>query len=149
MELGRGTIDVTSEDTALSFRLTFGIKRDMAKPTAGQAQDSTEKSADERLLNEVFETIEKNISDSDFNVTRLQETVGIGSKQLYRKVKLMTGMTPVELIRSLRMRRAASLLKEGQFSVSEVMYMVGFSDSGYFSKCFQKAFGVTPAKYKP
>lgn len=121
----------------------------MAKPTAGQSQDSMEKSADERLLNEVFETIEKNISDSDFNVTRLQETVGIGSKQLYRKVKLMTGMTPVELIRSLRMRRAASLLKEGQFSVSEVMYMVGFSDSGYFSKCFQKAFGVTPAKYKP
>ena len=59
----------------------------------------------------------------------------------------MTGMTPVELIRSLRMRRAASLLKEGQFSVSEVMYMVGFSDSGYFSKCFQKAFGVTPAKH--
>ena len=149
VELGGGTVDVMSEDMALSFRLTFGIKRDMAKPTAGQAQDSMEKSADERLLNEVFETIEKNISDSDFNVTRLQETVGIGSKQLYRKVKLMTGMTPVELIRSLRMRRAASLLKEGQFSVSEVMYMVGFSDSGYFSKCFQKAFGVTPAKYKP
>ena len=49
VELGRGTIDVMSEDTALSFRLTFGIKRDMAKPTAGQAQDSMEKSADERM----------------------------------------------------------------------------------------------------
>lgn len=135
-----GAVDVTSEGTTLSFQLTFGIKRDRAKPTASKAQDDMEKSADERLLSEVFETIEKNMSDSDFNVTRLQETIGIGSKLLYRKV---------ELIRSLRMRRAASLLKEGQFSVSEVMYMVGFSDSGYFSKCFQKAFGVTPAKYKP
>jgi AraC-like DNA-binding protein len=57
-------------------------------------------------------------------------------------------MTPVELIRNLRMKKAASLLKEGKFSVSEVMYMVGFSNSGYFSKCFQKAFGVTPKEYK-
>lgn len=149
VEQGGGSIDVVSDGTALSFRLTFGFKRDMAKPADSKASDNMEQSADERLLAEVVETIEKNMSDSDFNVTCLQETVGIGSKQLYRKVKLMTGMTPVELIRSLRMRRAASLLKEGQFSVSEVMYMVGFSDSGYFSKCFHKAFGVTPTKYKP
>lgn len=147
VERGGGSVAVESEDTALRFLLTFGINRAMAKPTKHLTNTEGDKSADERLLAKVVETIEKNMTDSDFNVSRLQETVGIGSKQLYRKVKLMTGMTPVELIRSLRMRRAASLLKEGQFSVSEVMYMVGFSDSGYFSKCFQKAFGVTPAKY--
>lgn len=148
VERSGGSVEVESEASTLCFRLTFGINRAMAKPAENRKGSAGEKSSDERLLSEVIETIEKNMTDSDFNVSRLQETVGIGSKQLYRKVKLLTGMTPVELIRSLRMRRAASLLKEGQFSVSEVMYMVGFSDSGYFSKCFQKAFGVTPAKYR-
>ena len=87
------------------------------------------------------------MADSDFNVTRLQETLGLGSKLLYRKVKQMTGKTPVEFIRQIRMQRAAILLREGRFSVSEVMYMVGFSNSSYFSKCFQKAYGITPAAW--
>ena len=59
----------------------------------------------------------------------------------------MTGKTPVEFIRQIRMQRAAILLREGRFSVSEVMYMVGFSNSSYFSKCFQKAYGITPTAW--
>ncbi len=103
--------------------------------------------ADQRLLREVTEAIEKHMIDSEFKVTTLQEIVGIGSKQLYRKVKATTGMTPVEYIRELRMRKASMMLNEGKFSVSEVMYMVGFSNSSYFSKCFSKAFGMTPTEY--
>ena len=104
-------------------------------------------SADARLLAKITETVEAHVADSDFNVTRLQETLGLGSKLLYRKVKQMTGKTPVEFIRQIRMQRAAILLREGRFSVSEVMYMVGFSNSSYFSKCFQKAYGITPAAW--
>ena len=59
----------------------------------------------------------------------------------------MTGKTPVEFIRHIRLQRASVLLREGRFSVSEVMYMVGFSNSSYFSKCFLKAYGITPAEY--
>lgn len=121
--------------------------------TATQRRDqqtviaATDNSADARLLSKITDTIEAHIADSDFNVTRLQETLGLGSKLLYRKVKQMTGKTPVEFIRHIRMQRAAILLREGRFSVSEVMYMVGFSNSSYFSKCFQKAYGITPAEY--
>lgn len=103
--------------------------------------------ADARLLTKITSAIESHLADSDLNVTRLQEHLGIGSKLLYRKVKQMTGKTPVEFIRHIRMQRAAALLREGKFSVSEVMYMVGYSNSSYFSKCFQKAYGIAPAEY--
>lgn len=111
------------------------------------AVPATPDSADARLLAKITDTVEAHLSDSDFNVTRLQETLGIGSKLLYRKVKQMAGKTPVEFIRHIRMQRAAVLLREGRFSVSEVMYMVGFSNSSYFSKVFQKTYGITPAEY--
>lgn len=85
--------------------------------------------------------------NSDFNVTTLQEQLGMGGKQLYRKMKALTGKTPVEYIRAMRMGKASAMLKEGRFSVAEVMYTVGFTNSGYFSKCFSKAFGMTPTEY--
>ena len=102
---------------------------------------------DRKLIDEITKAIEKNMIDSDFNVTKLQEVVGIGGKQLYRKIKALTGRTPVEYIREMRLRKAAKLLSAGKFSVSEVMYTVGFSNSSYFSKCFSKAFGMTPTEY--
>lgn len=110
-------------------------------------KDPDADSADARLLAKITDTVEAHIADSDFNVTRLQESLGLGSKLLYRKVKQMTGKTPIEFIRHIRMQRAAIMLREGRFSVSEVMYMVGFSNSSYFSKVFQKTYGITPAEY--
>jgi AraC-like DNA-binding protein len=77
----------------------------------------------------------------------MQDVIGIGGKQLYRKTKAITGRTPVEYIREMRMSRAAELLSQGKFSVSEVMYTVGFSNSSYFSKCFSKEYGMTPTEY--
>lgn len=102
---------------------------------------------DKKLLDEIKETIDENMVDSDFNVSVLQEKMGMGYKQLYRKLKALTGQTPVEYIRDMRMQKAAKLLKAGKFSVSEVMYTVGFSNSSYFSKCFSKAFGMTPTEF--
>ena len=98
-------------------------------------------------MEEITKAIEEHMVDSDFNVTGLQQVVGMGGKQLYRKVKALTGQTPVEYIRDLRLQKAAKLLRAGKFSVSEVMYTVGFSNSSYFSKCFSKAFGMTPTEY--
>ncbi len=117
------------------------------KASAEEAKHTALSESDQRLLTEITEAIEKHMIDSDFNVTTLQEMVGIGNKQLYRKLKAWTGMTPVEYIRELRMRKASMMLNEGKFSVSEVMYTVGFSNSSYFSKCFSKAFGMTPTEY--
>lgn len=102
---------------------------------------------EERLMAKIMSAVEAHIDDAEFNVSRLREEVGVGDKFLYRHIKQATGKTPVELIRHIRMQRAAMLLRESRFTVSEVMYMVGFSNSSYFSKCFHKAFGMTPAEY--
>ncbi len=144
---------VESDNETTNITLTFVSKQtddtsksvNVSKPAAVKKADID--STDARLLAKITETVEAHIADSEFNVTRLQETLGLGSKLLYRKVKQMTGKTPVEFIRHIRMQRAAILLRDGRFSVSEVMYMVGFSNSSYFSKMFQKSYGITPTDY--
>lgn len=104
-------------------------------------------SYDENFLADITALIEKNVSDSDLNVNLLCTISGVNNKQMYRKLKQLTGMTPVEYIKSIRMKKAAMLLKQRKFSVAEVMYMVGFSNHSYFSKCFQGIFGMTPRQF--
>lgn len=104
-------------------------------------------SLDEKFLTKIIRLIEDHISNSDLNVNALCDLSGIANKQIYRKIKQLTGMTPVEYIKSIRMKKAAMLLQQKKFTVAEVMYMVGFSNHSYFSKCFQSEFGVTPKEY--
>lgn len=104
-------------------------------------------SADERFLIDITRIIEDHIADSDLNVNALSELSGTGNKQIYRKIKQLTGYTPVEYIKSIRMKKAAMLLQQKKFSIAEVMYMVGYSNPSYFSKCFQSVFGQTPKQY--
>ncbi|MDR0865147.1 MAG: helix-turn-helix domain-containing protein [Candidatus Symbiothrix sp.] len=104
-------------------------------------------SPDEKFLSEMTGIIEDRISDLDLNVNSLSILSGMGSKQIYRKIKQLTGKSPVEYIRSIRLKKAAMLLSQNKFTVSEVMYMVGFSSPSYFSKCFQAEFGKSPKKY--
>lgn len=109
-------------------------------------QDEVE-SADEKMLAEVSKVIEDNIADPDMNVSYVCDKVGMSSKQLYRMLKNFTGSSPSDYIRQVRMKKAAMLLQQHKFTVSEVMYMVGFSSSSYFSKCFALQFGCTPRQY--
>jgi AraC-like DNA-binding protein len=104
-------------------------------------------SYDEKFLSSITQIIEDRLSDSDLNVSALCDISGINNKQIYRKLKQLTGMTPVEYIRSVRMKKAAMLFRQKKFSVAEVMYMVGFSNHSYFSKCFKSEFGKTPWEY--
>ncbi|WP_236263938.1 two-component regulator propeller domain-containing protein [Dysgonomonas sp. Marseille-P4677] len=104
-------------------------------------------SPDEKFLSEITRIIEEKVADPDLNVNALSSISGISSKQTYRKVKQLTGMSPVEYIRSIRIKKAAMLLSQNKFSISEVMYMVGFSNHSYFTKCFQAEFGKTPRQF--
>ncbi len=115
--------------------------------THADAQTVPAESADEKRLASVTAVIENNISNPDLNVAFVCDKVGIASKSLYRLVKKYTGVSPLDYIRQTRLRKAAMLLEQAKFSVSEVMYMVGFSSSSYFSKCFAQQFGCTPGQY--
>ena len=108
---------------------------------------SRELSADEKYLKKVTDTIEEHLDDSDLNVGRLCELGGWSEKQLYRKLKQFTGMSIVEYIRSIRLKKAAMLLQNGNFTIAEVMYTVGFSNASYFSRAFSAAYGMTPSDY--
>ena len=102
----------------------------------------------ERRLAAVTDFIEANISDPQLNVALVCQRTGMQSKSLYRLVKNLTGLSPVDYIRQTRLRRAALLLGQKRFTVSEVMYMVGFSSPSYFSKCFTAMYGVRPSQYE-
>lgn len=105
------------------------------------------KSPDEIFMEKATKIIEDNMAREDFNVSLLAEMLSVDTKQLYRKIKQLTGATPVNYIRKLRLRKAAVLLEEDKFTISEVMFLVGYSNSSYFSKSFAEEFGVTPREY--
>lgn len=104
-------------------------------------------SADEKFLALITKIIEDRISDPDLNVNVLSELAHINQKQLYRKIKQLTGLTTVEYIKSIRMKKAAMLLSNKNFTVAEAMYMVGFSNHSYFARCFYSTFGKTPREF--
>ena len=110
-------------------------------------KDSRELSYDEKYLSNVTRIIEEHLDDSQLSVATLCETGGFSENQLYRKVKQLTGMSTVEYIRSIRLKKAAILLQNGNFTVSEVMYSVGFSNASYFTRAFSAAYGKTPSEY--
>ena len=102
---------------------------------------------DEKLLADITKIIEDNVADPEMNVNNLSQLSGISTKQIYRRIKQLTGLTPVDYIRSIRMKKAAMLLAQRKFSVAEVMYLVGFSNHSYFAKCFQAKYGKTPKQF--
>ena len=89
--------------------------------------------------------IESNMGDSDLNVETIGAELGLSRVQLYRKVKALTGQSPVELLRTARLQRGRELLKTTDKNVSEVAYEVGFTAPSYFTKCFKDEFGISPS----
>ena len=105
-------------------------------------------SADEVLMEEITQLIEDNMASEDFNVSMLAKKLGMEQKTLYRKVKQLVGMSPIAYLKELRMKKAALLLENRQFTISEVMYMVGYSNASYFARCFSEKFCMTPKQYR-
>jgi signal transduction histidine kinase/DNA-binding response OmpR family regulator len=104
-------------------------------------------SMDAAFLSRVLAVIEQCMSDPDFDVERLGREVGLSRSQLHRKLRALTNQPPTLLIRSIRLQRAAELLKQDAGSVAEVAYRVGFSSQAYFAKCFREQFGYAPKEY--
>lgn len=103
--------------------------------------------ADENFINAIVEIIYKNIEKSNLNVDLLADEMSMSRATLYRKLKSITNETPTKFIQTIRLKRAAELLKRKEYRVNEVAFIVGFGSSSYFSKCFIKQFGVAPKDY--
>jgi signal transduction histidine kinase/ligand-binding sensor domain-containing protein/DNA-binding response OmpR family regulator len=137
----------------LQYRLSNILKQqETARKTFSQqiaikGRDIAISSRDESLVRKVIAIVEENISNPDFSVDALSKEVGMSRIHLYRKLNSISGKTPVEFIRSIRMERAARLLEQSQLTVSEIAYQVGFNNPKYFTKQFREEFGELPSAY--
>lgn len=105
-------------------------------------------SIDEQFIEKTVTTIEKNIEDENLDAEKLSREIGVSRIQLYRKIKALTGQTVNQFIRSIRLKKAAKLLKEQNNTVSEIAYLVGFAAPNHFASYFKEYFGMTPSEYR-
>lgn len=101
----------------------------------------------DRMIGRLVQTVEENISNPDFGIQQLCDKSNYPYQQVYRKIKSYTGQTINEFIRNIRLQRAAQLLRDPNYRISEVIDMVGFNSHSYFTKCFKELFGVSPTDY--
>ena len=104
--------------------------------------------ADDIFRDNLTDYMETNYENSELNVENMSMSLGLSRVQLYRKTKAIFGLSPTDLLRKFRLRKASLLLKDGNISVSEAAYMCGFSSPAYFTRCFKDLFGVPPTTYK-
>jgi len=101
---------------------------------------------DREFMTKVMESVESHLSDSDFSISDLCSDLAMSRTSVYNKIKSLTGQSLNEFIRIMRLNRSKELLQSRRYNISEVAYMVGFSDPKYFSTCFKKQFGISPSK---
>lgn len=115
--------------------------KDTPEVDAGTLELST---LDKEFLDKVISLVNEHIEDEAFDIDALANEVCMSRSSLYRKIKVITGMSPVELVRNTKLKRSYELLKEGRMNISQVAYAAGFSNPKYFSTCFKEQFGISP-----
>lgn len=104
-------------------------------------------SVDEQFIRQSIETVEKNISNPEFSVEDLSRALHMSRVALYKKLLALTGKSPLDFIKTIRLKRAAQLLEKSQFTIAEIAYEVGFNNPKYFARTFKKEFGLLPSEY--
>ena len=102
---------------------------------------------DEDLLNRILACIEKNLSNSEYSIADLSKDVMMSRMNLYRKLQAITGQSPTDFVKTIRLKKAAQLLLENRYTIVEVAYTVGFNTPSYFTRVFKEQFGITPTQY--
>ena len=125
------------------LRLIFDGKAD--EEAERKAEDEKLSPLDRKFFDRLKETISLHLSESNIKVEDIGAEIGLSRVQLYRKVKAITGLSPNELLRSMRLRKAHELITGTDMPISEIAYDTGFSSPGYFSKCFRDEYGVSPS----
>ena len=142
MDILRRTI-VNLVHTHQMLRLKYG-RNDQLED---QVEQIKMKSPDEQLLERVMKVINKNISNSDLSVDAIADEVGLSRVHLHRKMKELTGQTPHDFIRNIRLKQAAHLFESRNMNITEVMYACGFNNAASFSTIFKKFYGMSPRDY--
>ncbi len=124
------------------------LREKFSSATIIHPNEVTADSVDQKFLKNVLDLIEKYMEKESFNVMSLAEQVNMSEAQLNRKLNALIDQPPGKLIRSMRLQRAADLLKQNAGNIAEICYQVGFSDQANFTRSFKKQFGISPSQYK-
>ena len=131
--------NILAQQAALKKTFTRKVE---AKPT-----EAVIESTDDRFVKQALGIVEKNLSDPAFSVENLSHALYMSRISVYKKLLSLTGKTPIEFIRSIRLDHAARLMEKSQLTVAEVAYEVGFNNPKYFAKYFKAAFNMLPSAY--
>ena len=105
-------------------------------------------SFDEEFMKRVMEIMNNQMDNSDFIIDEFAKKLGMGRTVFYQKLKSLTGLSFIDFVREMRIKRAKQLAESGEYNVSTIAYMTGFNDPKYFSKCFKKRYGVSPSEFQ-
>ena len=105
-------------------------------------------SLDEQFIRKIISNIEENISNHEYSLDDLCHSMGLSHDNLYRKIKNLANCSATHFIRMIRLKRAAQLLENSEFTISEILFEVGFSNPSHFTKCFKQQFGISPTEYQ-
>jgi signal transduction histidine kinase/ligand-binding sensor domain-containing protein/DNA-binding response OmpR family regulator len=140
-------LSLTVHNLLLSRENLKRFYRNLFMQESGEPASKEVNSLDEKFLHSIYDMLKTHLDKPDFNINELCDELHMSRSLVYKKIKTLTGLSPVEYIRSLRMQEAARLLKTKQYKVFEVVYMVGFSDVKYFRQCFAREFGYSPSDF--
>ena len=124
-----------------------GYKKALVQKMAVKPETIQVTPLDEKLIRKALETVEKHLANPDFSVEQLSRELGMSRVYLYKKLLSLTGKSPIEFIRSIRVQRAAQLLEQSQLTVSEIAYEVGFNNPKYFTRYFKAEYHCLPSAY--
>ncbi|MBO9673303.1 MAG: response regulator [Sphingobacteriaceae bacterium] len=123
------------------------IKQKFAQVITLEPKNMVINTTEQNFINKIIQIIEDRIADTAFDVPTLAAEIGMSQPVLYKKIRALTDLSVNDFIKSIRIKRAAQLLKQGTGNISEIAYSVGFSDRKYFSSEFKKHFGKTPSEF--
>lgn len=103
---------------------------------------------DRKFMSKLVDLMEQNMDNGDLVVDDLVKELAVSRSVFFKKLKVLTGLAPIEFIKEMRVKRAAQLIETGEFNMTQISYMVGINDPRYFSKCFKHKYGMTPTEYK-
>ena len=113
-----------------------------------EEKETVMSSQDRKFMDKLMELMEKNLDNGDLVVDDLVQELAVSRSVFFKKLKSLTGLAPVEFIKEMRMNKAVQLIETGEYSMTQIAYMVGINDPRYFSKCFKQKMGMTPTEYK-
>lgn len=123
------------------------ISSESASSQTASSEPFSSDSAEQELLQKARTLIEQHLSDSSYGVEQLAADLCMERTGLYKKIVALTGDKPVNFIKNIRLKQAATLLRDGRLSINEIALQTGFSSPSYFTKCFKSHFGIKPSEY--